>query len=110
MSYDAATLWGIVVAVGVITLALRLSFILLFGRVDDIPPRVERTLDMVPAAVLAALVVPAVVSLDADLALVAEPAKVVAAVVAAAVAWRTEDVLATIAVGMAVLWLVGAVV
>ncbi|MFD1645026.1 AzlD domain-containing protein [Haloarchaeobius litoreus] len=110
MSYDATTLWGIVAAVGVITLALRLSFILLFGRVDDIPNRVERTLELVPAAVLAALVVPAVVALDTSLALQAEPAKVVAAVVAAAVAWRTENVLATIAVGMGALWLVGMVV
>ncbi|WP_256299234.1 AzlD domain-containing protein [Haloarchaeobius salinus] len=110
MSYDATTLWGIVLAVGVLTLALRLSFILLFGRVDDVPTRVERTLELVPAAVLAALVVPAVVALDTSLSLVAEPAKVVAAVVAAGVAWRTENVLATIAVGMGVLWLVGAVV
>jgi branched-subunit amino acid transport protein len=99
-----------VVAVGLITLALRLSFILLFGRVDDVPRRVERTLELVPAAVLAALVVPAIVALDAGGAVVAEPAKVVAAVVAAGVAWRTENVLATIAVGMGVLWLVGAAV
>lgn len=110
MSYDATTLWGVVVAVGVATLALRLSFILLFGRVDDVPDRVERTLELVPAAVLAALVVPAVVSLDAGWTLAAPPDKVVAAVVAAGVAWRTEDVLATIAVGMGTLWLVGAVV
>ncbi|WP_440991280.1 AzlD domain-containing protein [Haloarchaeobius baliensis] len=110
MSYDATTLWAIVLAVGLITLGLRLSFILLFGRVDDIPARAERTLELVPAAVLAALVVPAVVSLDSSLSLVAEPGKVVAAVVAAGVAWRTENVLATIAVGMTVLWLVGAIV
>lgn len=110
MSYDDATLWGVVVAVGLVTLALRLSFILLFGKVDDLPEGVERTLELVPAAVLSALVVPAVVSLEPDVGLVAEPAKVVAAVVAGGVAWRTEDVLATIAVGMGTLWLVGALV
>jgi len=110
MSYDATTLWGIVVAVGLITLAHRLSFVLLFGRIDDVPPRVERTLELVPAAVLAALVVPAVVALAPSGAVVAAPPKVIAAAVAAGVAWRTENVLATIAVGMGVLWLVGALV
>jgi branched-subunit amino acid transport protein len=110
VSYDDTTLWAVIFAVAIVTLALRLSFILLFGRIDEVPDRVERTLTLVPAAVLAALVVPAIVALDAGGAVVAEPAKVVAAAVAAGVAWRTENVLATIAVGMTTLWLVGTVV
>ncbi|WP_435345668.1 AzlD domain-containing protein [Haloarchaeobius sp. HRN-SO-5] len=115
-SYDDATLWAVFLAVGLATLAFRLSFVVLFGRVDTVPDRVERVLSFVPAAVLTALVVPAVVALeltgtllDPSLTLVADPAKVIAMGVAAVVAWRTEDVLATIAVGMATLWLVGMV-
>lgn len=102
-----ATIWLVIVVAAVGTFALRLSFIALLGRVESVPPAVEGVLRFVPAAVLAALVVPAVVAVTADPAprLAYEPAKVGAAAVAAVVAWRTESVLATIAVGMAVLWL-----
>lgn len=101
-----ATIWLIIVVAAVGTFALRLSFIALLGRVESVPPAVEGVLRFVPAAVLAALVVPAVVALSVEPAprLTYEPAKVVAAAVAAVVAWRTESVLATIAVGMVTLW------
>ncbi|WP_439026001.1 AzlD domain-containing protein [Haloarchaeobius sp. DT45] len=108
-SYDATTVWAVILVAGVGTFAIRFSFILLLGRVQDVPDGLESFLRLVPAAVLAALVVPAIVSLEATsggFALDYDPAKVVAAAVAAAVAWRTEDVLATIAVGMGTLWLV----
>jgi branched-subunit amino acid transport protein len=101
-----ATVWLVIVLAAVGTFALRLSFLALVGRVESVPPAVEGVLRFVPAAVLAALVVPAVValSLDPGPALDYEPTRVVAAGVAAVVAWRTESVLATIAAGMAVLW------
>lgn len=104
--HEPSTIWLIVVAAGVGTFALRLSFILLFGRIDAVPPRVVGVLRFVPAAVLAALVVPAIVAVSADptLGLRYDPAKVVAGSVAAVVAWRSESVLATIGVGMATLW------
>lgn len=105
-TYDASTVWLVVVAAGAGTLALRLSFVLLFGRIDAVPPRVVGVLRYVPAAVLAALVVPALAALSAEptLGVQYDPAKVVAGGVAALVAWRTESVLATIGVGMAALW------
>lgn len=104
--YAPATIWFVIVAAGAGTLALRLSFILLFGRIDTVPPRVIGVLRYVPAAVLAALVVPAIVTVAADptLGLRYDPAKVVAGSLAAVVAWRTENVLATIGVGMVALW------
>ena len=108
-SYTDATLWGVFVAAGVATLAFRLSFVVLFGKVDEVPDRVERVLSLVPAAVLSALVVPVVVYLEPSGTLVADPTKVLAALVAAVVAWRTENVFATIAVGMVTLWVVGAI-
>ena len=103
-SYGPATLWAVILAIGVVTYAIRLSFIALFGRVDDIPERVERALSYVPAAVLAALVVPALVTVEPSLVDTVADDRLVAGLVAAAVAWRTENVFATIAVGMLVLW------
>lgn len=107
-SYGPTEIWIAIVAAGLLTYALRLSFILLLGRVDTVPPRLAGVLRYVPAAVLAALVAPAILSLSAtpSLALEFETPKLVAGTVAAGVAWRTESVLATIGVGMGVLYLV----
>lgn len=92
--------WAIVAVLALGTFALRLSFIELYARLGDPSPAVERWLGLVPAAVLAALVTPALVSLDGSLV----TARSVAGAVAAVVAWRTGSMTATIAVGMAVLW------
>lgn len=107
-SYSPAEIWLAIVAAGLCTYALRLSFILLLGRVDTVPPRLVGVLRYVPAAVLAALVAPAILSLSVvpTLTFQFEMPKLVAGGVAILVAWRTESVLATIGVGMVVLWLV----
>ncbi|MDS0220623.1 AzlD domain-containing protein [Haloarcula sp. S1AR25-5A] len=102
-SYDPVALAVAIALVGVLTYACRLSFIALFGRLDEIPPGVERLLRFVPAAVLAALVLPSFVTLDAA---AFAPDKFVAGALAAGVAWQTEDVFATMATGMGVLWVV----
>ena len=104
-SYGTPAILGLVVAMGVVTFAIRVSFIALFGRFDEIPPRVQRALYYVPAAVLAALVLPSIVPLGTDAG--GLPAdKLLAGGVAAAVAWRTDRVVATLAAGMATLWIV----
>ena len=100
-SYADPLVWGVIVVIGVLTYAIRLSFIALFGYLDEIPPNLKRALRYVPAAVLAALVLPSFVALDAS-GLAAD--KVVAGAVASAVAWRTENVFATMAAGMGTLW------
>ncbi|SDF32988.1 AzlD domain-containing protein [Halorientalis regularis] len=102
-SYADPLVWGVILVIGVLTFAIRLSFIGLFGYLDEIPPRLERPLRYVPAAVLAALVLPAFVTLEAS-GLAAD--KLVAGGLAALVAWRTENVFATMAAGMGTLWLV----
>jgi len=111
---DATTLWAVVVVAGVGTLAFRLSFVMLFGRLDSIPPRLAFALRFVPAAVLAALVAPAVLgplALDPTATTLADQVpRLVAGVVAVVVAWRTGNVFATIGGGMVTLWLVGAAV
>ncbi|MFA9516468.1 AzlD domain-containing protein [Halopenitus sp. H-Gu1] len=103
--YGPVTIWVTIFVIGIATYGLRLSFIHLFGRIDDVPPKLERTLRYVPAAVLAALVVPQLVSIESTVQATLLDARLIAGVVASAVAWRTENVLATIAAGMGMLWL-----
>ena len=56
---------------------------------------------------LAALIAPAVMYLDGELALIAPlNPRLIAALVATFVAWRTRNMLMTIATGMSVLWIV----
>ncbi|AUV84063.1 branched-chain amino acid ABC transporter permease [Salinigranum rubrum] len=109
-TYGPASVWAVIVAVGVCTFGIRLSFIYLFGHVDAVPPRVTQALRYVPAAVLAALVVPAIVSIEPSLGETLTADRFLAGVVAALVAWYTEDVTATILVGLAALWVIRFVV
>lgn len=103
--YSSALVWAAIVTIGVATFAIRGSFIALFGRLDDIPPGVERALRFVPAAVLAALVAPSLLATDPGTGTLAMD-KLVAGGIAAAVAWRTESVLWTMTAGLGVLWVV----
>lgn len=96
--------WGVILAIFLGTLAARLSFVVAFGRLERIPPRLERLLEFVPPAALAALVVPSLLVLDGSLALSPGNERLVAGAVAAGVAWRTNNLLATVVAGMAVLW------
>lgn len=101
---EGTALWVVIAVAGLGTYLIRLSFLAVFERVDTIPPRLSTALRYVPAAVLAALVVPSVV-LGGDGAGVAAvaPLKVAAGIVAALVAWRTESILWTFVVGMVAL-------
>jgi branched-subunit amino acid transport protein len=109
-TYGPVAVWAAIVAVGVATFGIRLSFIYLFGHIETVPPRATQALRYVPAAVLAALVVPAVVSIEPTVAATVTSDRLLAGVVAALVAWYTEDVTATIVVGLVALWLVRFVV
>ena len=99
------TIWLAIFAVGAINYVARLSFIALFAR-RDMPLLLGRALKHVPAAMLTAIVVPAVVfAAPGVLRLDPGNAKLIAALAALAVAaWRQSTTL-TIVVGMAVLWL-----
>lgn len=104
-SHSDPALWGLIVVIGVATYLIRVSFIGLFGYLDDIPPRLERALRYVPAAVLAALVLPSFITLEPGAGGIAAD-RLVGGILASAVAWWTENVFATIAVGMGGLWAV----
>ena len=101
----SARVWVAIVLIGIATYGFRLSFIHLFGRIDEVPDRITRPLRYVPPAVLAALVLPDLVTLRPSVAATLLDERLIAGVVAGAVAWRTENVFATIVTGMATLWL-----
>ena len=98
-------LWGLLLAMGVLTVTLRASFFV-FGERIRIPPLVRRGLDYVPAAVLAAIVAPAFVQFVPGEAIdVAEQApRWAAGAVGVAAALLTRNMLAVLALGMATLW------
>ncbi|MES3159969.1 MAG: AzlD domain-containing protein [Halorubrum sp.] len=98
-------IWIAIVLIGVATYGFRLSFIYLFGRVNEVPKRVSRLLRFVPPAVLAALVVPDLVTVRPGVVATLADERLIAGTVAGVVAWRTENVFATIAAGMIALWL-----
>lgn len=94
----------VLVVCGLITFAIRLSFIALLGRYE-LPPVAARALRFVPPAVLSAIIFPELVLRDGALRLEPHNARLVAGLLAALVAWRTRNVFLTIAAGMAFLWI-----
>jgi branched-subunit amino acid transport protein len=99
-----AALWLTILIAGLLTFLTRLSFIALFGH-WQLPDWLRRALRFVPPAVLSAIIFPEVLMRDGSLAVQANNFRLVAALVAALVAWRTRNVLLTIGSGMAVLYL-----
>ena len=106
MMDPATKLWLVILLVGATNYFARLSFIALLAR-RSLPPLATRALRYVAVAMLAALVVPAVLPTPAGPALWPNP-KLVAALVAGAVAWFTRSTGGTLVAGMATLWLVQA--
>lgn len=90
--------WSVIVLSGIATFAIRGSFLLLAHHLATVPPRIADALRMIPAAALAALVAPAVLHPGETFTPLGP--RSLAALVALAVAWRTRNLLATIAVGM----------
>ncbi|HEX4882860.1 MAG TPA: AzlD domain-containing protein [Casimicrobiaceae bacterium] len=103
----ALKLWAVIVVVGALNYASRLSFIAFFAR-RAMPPLLARALRFVPAAMLTALVVPMVVAHGGTTDF-GDP-RVPATLVAAGVAFFTRSTLWTLVAGMAALWLLQAVV
>ena len=102
-------LWLILLCIGFLTYATRLSFILLFGKVE-VAVILQRALRFVPIAVLSAIILPALLIHGNTLYLSLHNARLIAGVVATGVAWRTKNILLTIITGMAILWLLQLIV
>jgi branched-subunit amino acid transport protein len=101
---DALTAWILIVGLAATSVATRGSFVLFLPRVE-LPRAVRRALRFVPAAVFTALVVPEIAFTGGSLRLGIDNPKLLAALVAAPIAWRTHSTTATILAGMAVLLL-----
>ena len=102
------TLWLTMLGMGMVTYAIRLSFILLLGRVE-IPARIRQALRFVPPAVLSAIIFPELLRPQGRLDLSPGNVRLLAGLLAALVAWRTKNILLTIAVGMGALWIFQAI-
>ncbi|UQN09031.1 AzlD domain-containing protein [Deinococcus sp. QL22] len=101
------SIWLLIVGVGLVSLGLRASFlVLLRGR--TLPEHVTSSLGLVPAAVLAALVAPELMHSAATGTLDVLNPRLVIGLIAAAVAWRTRNVLWTLVVGLGLLFVVQA--
>jgi branched-subunit amino acid transport protein len=99
---DALTAWVLILGLAATSLGARGSFILFLTRFE-VPRPVQRVLRFVPAAVFTALLVPELVFAGGTLRLGLDNPKLLAALLAAPVAWRTHSTTATILVGMAAL-------
>jgi len=83
-----------------VTFGVRYPVLALVGQIE-LPEPVFRALKYVPVAVLTAIVVPAVLMPDDELAISLQNAEMIGAIVAVLVAWRTRSLLWTIVIGMA---------
>lgn len=97
-------IWLVMLAGGLLTFGMRLSFIYLFGRVE-VPETMRRALHYVPPAVLSAIVFPELLIYNDQLNLSLGNDRMLAGLVAILTAWFTKNILLTILAGMAALLL-----
>jgi len=97
-------LWLVVIAAGVLTFLIRLSFISLLAN-WGMPPLAQRALSFVPPAVMTAIVFPELLVRDGHLAVGMDNHRLIAGAIAMLVAWHFKKIMPTIVAGMAALWL-----
>jgi branched-subunit amino acid transport protein len=104
-----STLWILVITLGLMSFALRASFILLQDRIQ-IPELLRRGLTYVPAAVIGAIFAPILLPLGEPLDLAVQIPRWGAALVAILIALRTANLIVVLLAGMATLWLLQALI
>ena len=97
-------IWLVMLLGGLITFLIRFSLIYLFGGFN-IPETMREALRYVPAAVLSAITFPELFLRDGTLSLSLDNARLLAGMVAIAVAWFSRNTLVTIIAGMLALFL-----
>ncbi len=95
-------LWGTIIIIGLLTLGIRLSFIVFMGKMR-VSSMAQQALRFVPIAVLSALIAPALFFSSGSLNVSLSNTRLIAGILAILVAWRTKNVLLTIFSGMACL-------
>jgi branched-subunit amino acid transport protein len=96
-------IWIVMVVLGLLTFAIRFSFIALPERIK-LPVTFQRALRFVPIAVLSAIIAPELGYYNNVLALSPTNPRLVAGIVATLVAFWTKNVVWTLLAGMAVFW------
>ena len=94
-----AWLWMTIIIVGLLTLGLRLSFMVFMGKMQ-VSLIAQRGLRFVPIAVLSTLIAPALFFKGGSLDISLSNIRLMAGILAILVAWRTKNVLLTIFSGM----------
>ncbi len=103
MSVEAWVGWALIAGLGLGAFLTRAVFVLP-GRHLRLPATAERVLRYAPAAAIMAIIVPDLAFSQGALSLSIENPRLVAGLVAFALAATTRNILATIAGGMAVLY------
>lgn len=101
--------WAHIAAIALATFALRVSFIGVSGYLT-ISDELKDHMKLIPPAVLAALAVPPLVYREESFHLSLGDPYLIAGVVATLVAWRTENLLATIVAGFLTYFVIAVVV
>ncbi len=95
-------IWLTMLILGILTLGIRLSFIVILDRWKT-PPIIQRSLRFVPIAVLSAIIVPELIMPGDILNISHTNPRLLAGSVAMFVAWKTKNIVWTIVAGMGVL-------
>ncbi len=103
------TIWLAMLGMGLTTLLLRSSFLLLPQWVE-LPPLLRRALRYVPAAVLTAIYAPEMLVRSGAIHFSPDNARLLAGLVAIGVAWKFRRTFLTIAAGMLALHAFGAII
>jgi len=101
-------LWLIIIGMGVITYAIRLSMIVMSGQIQ-LSDQLQRALRYVPPAVLSAIILPEMVQPGGTLDLSLGNERLLAGLIAILIAWFTKNMIWTVAVGMIALWILQAI-
>jgi branched-subunit amino acid transport protein len=99
----------IAIAVGIIGLLTYLMRLSSLASSRQIPPHLQEWLRFVPIAVLTALIAPDLIGNAHGFKIDTGDARLVGGIIAILVAWRTRNVLLTLAAGMGVVWILQAV-
>lgn len=90
-------------AIAIGTFLLRFSFVYLYSRLH-LPKWLVRAMPYVPAAVLSALIFPALLIQDQQVFVSVQNQRLIAGIIAMLVSWYTKNLFATIFIGLGVFW------
>ena len=100
---SALSIWATIIAIGIVTFFIRFAPIVLLSRLE-LPEWLKRALRFVPPAVMTAIIVPALFFIGSTPTIGLDIPRLIAAALAALVAWKTRSTLLTVVLGMFTLW------